>query len=257
MKTCNEYQEMMASYLDHSCSPKEQELLLAHFATCDSCSTQAYEMTTLLSHLSSLEEIEPPADLHQKIMSAVTAAPKKKLTIFTKQMISFGAVAAAIAILFGGGRYWINLLNTSQPITAPLNAPQATAPMAQSAGVPSPPLSTNDTPASASIAQDSSIKKGVVSESQSVAPLPGPRMADAESSQNDQGFYVRLYTGGKMSKAEVANLLNVSWPEDKTILTISKELLPLLSELSQQYGFTLDVEIFKDAIPYGIVEMLD
>ena len=279
MKSCNEYQEMLASYLDHTGSPKEQELLLAHFASCETCRRQAQELSALLSFLSSMEEEDPPADLHGKIMDAVAAAPKKKTIHFNQRLISLGAVAACAAIFFAvwGPGYLKNHSTASSDMTASLAAPKAAAPMMRAAGAPE--AAAEDSAGREKIAPAPSSPAPATQENSDAVPqggtfgiqaTPAPPMApmsppspsaaaisESKASREGQGFCVRISTGGSLSKTEVASLLGIPLQGEESLLTISKDLLPRLRELSEEYHFSLDIITYDDNIPSGVVEVLD
>lgn len=280
MKTCSKYQELLASYLDHTCTQEENQELLAHFASCAACRTQAEELTALLTLLSSETEEEPPVDLHEKIMASLTKETPKKTVFFYQRLVPYGIIAAVFVIFFSFGepRIFSPLFGTSQDMTAKRAASTAAAPMAPAAITPGP--------------QAPALSGGASLDTIEGAPTAGPEMkiqaAPPESAQSNfsaqmenpstsalqinppaaaapaprvmaekYGFTAHLYTKGLLSLAEIASRLDVSIEKGAAQLVIPRELLPRLSEINQELGFTLDIQSIDDALAFGVLEVID
>lgn len=104
MAHCDEYLELISAAVDGALSPADQEKLNAHLAACPGCRALLADLTAIHEGLSALPNAEPPAGLHDRIMSAVAAdnvlpfTPKKKARPWKK----WGAWAAAVALIFAG-----------------------------------------------------------------------------------------------------------------------------------------------------------
>ncbi|MGI6620693.1 MAG: DUF4349 domain-containing protein [Bacillota bacterium] len=72
--TCREVAELLSSYLDDELDPEAHGLVEAHLQTCRHCNAVLEELRQVKSALQSLPVLEPPPELHARIMGAVAGA---------------------------------------------------------------------------------------------------------------------------------------------------------------------------------------
>ncbi len=100
MIDCNECREMISCLLDGELDEEEHTLVREHMDSCPEC-RRVYEAFCAISE--GLREPEPlPEGLHERIMSGITAKPKKKSGIV---WIKYLSAAACIAlVIFAGAK---------------------------------------------------------------------------------------------------------------------------------------------------------
>jgi len=69
--TCRQVRELLSSYLDDELEPQKRHLVQEHVRKCAACRKILDELLTVKRALGSLPEIEPPSELHEKIMRAI------------------------------------------------------------------------------------------------------------------------------------------------------------------------------------------
>jgi predicted anti-sigma-YlaC factor YlaD len=69
---------MLSEYIDDAVSPGDRTAIEEHLKSCETCSAALKELTQTVAHIRSVQEIEPPAWLAQKIMAQVRAESEKK-----------------------------------------------------------------------------------------------------------------------------------------------------------------------------------
>ena len=69
----------LSEYLDRSVTAEEAAAIEAHLKTCQQCKDALHELQKTLEHIKSVEEIEPPAWMTQKIMTTVRAEAERNL----------------------------------------------------------------------------------------------------------------------------------------------------------------------------------
>lgn len=69
--TCRQVRELLSSYLDDELEPQKRHLVQEHVRKCVACRKILDELLTIKRALGSLPEIEPPLELHDKIMRAI------------------------------------------------------------------------------------------------------------------------------------------------------------------------------------------
>lgn len=98
MIDCNECREMISCLLDGELDEEEQTLVRGHISACPEC-RRVYEAFCAISD--GMREPEPlPEGLHEKIMSGITAKPKKKSGIV---WIKYFSAAACLALVILAG----------------------------------------------------------------------------------------------------------------------------------------------------------
>ncbi len=73
--TCREVSELLSAYLDGELDRDSHGLVEAHLDTCGHCRAALEELRQVKSALQSLPVVEPPPELHSRIMEAVSQAP--------------------------------------------------------------------------------------------------------------------------------------------------------------------------------------
>jgi hypothetical protein len=74
----NDIRHMLSEYIDGAVSPGDRTAIEEHLKSCETCSAALRELTQTVAHIRSVEEIDPPAWLTQKIMAQVRAESEKK-----------------------------------------------------------------------------------------------------------------------------------------------------------------------------------
>ena len=139
MRECHEYIDLLTAQLDGQISEAEERELFEHLLACPECRMIQADLLELSDTLSEMQ-VTPPADLSERIMSAVAAEKKAKIIPFYKRKNFLSSVitaAAMFAILVVVGGNLNHLLGgNSAPIPA---APAAAAPTAATAQAPEAP----------------------------------------------------------------------------------------------------------------------
>lgn len=74
----NDIRHMLSEYLDDAVSPADQAAIEEHLKSCELCTTALKELRQAVSHIRSVEEIDPPAWMTQKIMAKVRIEAEKR-----------------------------------------------------------------------------------------------------------------------------------------------------------------------------------
>ncbi len=81
---CNGIKEKLCAYLEGTLSSEEKKLIKEHLNSCPQCNTALEDLKKTGELVKSLEEVEPPAWMTQKIMARIRAEQEKKRGIFQK-----------------------------------------------------------------------------------------------------------------------------------------------------------------------------
>ena len=81
---CNSIKEKLCAYLEGTLSSEEKKLIKEHLNSCHQCNTTLEDLKMTGELVKSLEEVEPPAWMTQKIMARVRTEQEKKRGIFQK-----------------------------------------------------------------------------------------------------------------------------------------------------------------------------
>lgn len=73
MMDCGTIRQLLHDYIDGELSQDEVETVEEHLATCASCREYHVELLAMKEALCSLPRLDPPAELHSKIMNAISA----------------------------------------------------------------------------------------------------------------------------------------------------------------------------------------
>jgi hypothetical protein len=74
----DDIRHMLSAYLDGSTTADEKRIIGEHLKTCPDCGRAFEELQKTVGHIRSLEEVEPPAWMTQKIMAHVRDAAEEK-----------------------------------------------------------------------------------------------------------------------------------------------------------------------------------
>jgi len=74
----------LSEYIDGSISAREKAGIEAHLKTCEQCSNALMELRKTVEHIKTVEEIEPPAWMTQKIMAKVRAGAEERKNWFQR-----------------------------------------------------------------------------------------------------------------------------------------------------------------------------
>ena len=127
MRDCHEYIDLLTAQLDGEITEAEERELFEHLLACPECRMLQQDLLELSDTMSEMQ-LMPPADLTERIMTAVAAEKKANVIPFYKRrhFLSSAITAAAMfAILAVTGSNLNHLLNNS---AAPVPAPAVAAP---------------------------------------------------------------------------------------------------------------------------------
>lgn len=103
MMDCKECRALIDAYLDDELTRDVKEQFTAHISSCDACKEELAFAEGVKNTLSSLPEIEVPADFTEKL--SVRLKAEKKHKPFVRYAARYGALAACIilAVVLGSG----------------------------------------------------------------------------------------------------------------------------------------------------------
>lgn len=81
---CNDIQERLSAYIEGLTSTEEKAMIEEHLKSCKECKETFEDLEKTISYVKTLEDIEPPAWLSQKIMTRVRERADKKEGILHK-----------------------------------------------------------------------------------------------------------------------------------------------------------------------------
>ena len=92
----------LSEYLDGSVGVEEKAKIEAHLKMCRQCSDALHELRKTIEHIKTVEEIEPPVWMTQKIMATVRAEAEEKKNIFRRLFypLKIKLPIQVIAVLF-------------------------------------------------------------------------------------------------------------------------------------------------------------
>jgi anti-sigma factor RsiW len=74
----NEIRHMLSEYIDGAVSPEDRTAIEEHLKTCERCSDALKELRQTVAVIRTVEELDPPAFMTQKIMAKVRVEAAKK-----------------------------------------------------------------------------------------------------------------------------------------------------------------------------------
>jgi hypothetical protein len=120
----NDIRHRLSEYIDGSVMGEERAAIEAHLKTCTQCTDALQELRKTIEHIKTVEEIDPPAWMTQKIMAKVHAAAEEKKSLFQRLfyplIVKLPIQAVAIVFLAITAFY---IYRNIQPATGPSEAP--------------------------------------------------------------------------------------------------------------------------------------
>lgn len=131
MSYCDEYIELISAAIDGALSPAQREKLEAHLAQCPECNALYAALSALHATLADLPPAEVPADLTERIMTAVAAeqvlpfapAETKKAPIRWQRWLASAAVLAVVLMGAWSWKPWEHSVNDLKSQSAELQQP--------------------------------------------------------------------------------------------------------------------------------------
>jgi len=98
----NSIRHKLSEYIDGTISADEKAEIETHLAACEKCSDALRELRKTVEHVRTIEEIEPPAWMTQKIMAKVRAEAEQRKSIFQRLYSAFvvNLPVKAVAVVF-------------------------------------------------------------------------------------------------------------------------------------------------------------
>jgi hypothetical protein len=122
----NDIRHRLSEFIDGSVTDEERAMIEAHLETCTECSQALQELRKTLEHIKTVEEIDPPAWMAQKIMTTVRAEAGKKRPflqrMFYPLMVKLPVQAIAVLFLAVTGFY---IYQNIQPASRLSEAPSS------------------------------------------------------------------------------------------------------------------------------------
>lgn len=81
---CEEYQELISSYIDNELSKEEKENFEAHLSSCPSCEEELARTQKLLNDLRALPQLELPSGFHEVLMARIAKENTENKNMFKK-----------------------------------------------------------------------------------------------------------------------------------------------------------------------------
>ncbi len=120
----HEFRHKLSEYIDGSITSEEKNAMEEHLKTCASCSDALRELRKTIEHIKTVEEVEAPAWMTQKIMAEVRSEDAERKGWFRKLFfpLSVKVPIQAVAVLFLAiGAFYI--YRSIQPSYEPAEAP--------------------------------------------------------------------------------------------------------------------------------------
>ncbi len=117
--TCEQCQDQLSDLLEGELAPAAEREVRSHLATCPECARRLSELQTLVSALRGLPEIEPPAELRERLREIATR-PSSGFFIWSRTryvVVTVAAAAAALLLIYTGVTHY------GSDATAPALAP--------------------------------------------------------------------------------------------------------------------------------------
>lgn len=120
----NDVRHKLSEYIDGSSTSEERAAIEAHLKTCTQCSDALSELRKTIEHIKTVEEIEPPAWMKQKIMVKVRAEAETRKGFFERLFspLSIKLPIQAVSMVFLAVTAFY-IYRSIQPGPAPSEAP--------------------------------------------------------------------------------------------------------------------------------------
>lgn len=98
----NSIRHKLSEYIDGTISADEKAEIETHLAACEKCSDALRELQKTVEHVKTIEEVEPPAWMTQKIMARVRVEAEQQRSIYQKLYSAFVVKlpVKAVAVVF-------------------------------------------------------------------------------------------------------------------------------------------------------------
>ena len=110
--TCEQTEARLSDYLDGLLQPVEQSAFNMHVNTCETCAPLVAAVARTLGGLYALEQVEPPAELEDAILSATLGAPSwRNMKYWLKSLqsprfvYSMASLAATVIIILSASGF--------------------------------------------------------------------------------------------------------------------------------------------------------
>ncbi len=102
---CHKTRERLSAYIDDFLSPQEKMAVDEHLKSCPECAAALADLKKTVEHVKSLETVEPPPWLTQKVMAKVRAEAQPRKGLFQKLFyplyIKLPIEAVAVVLVIG------------------------------------------------------------------------------------------------------------------------------------------------------------
>lgn len=97
----NELRHRLSEFIDNAMPPRERTEMEEHLRTCSECGSALQELQKTIEQLNTVEEVEPPAWMSQKIMARVRSEAEKR-SLFRRifSPLALRLPVRAVAVLF-------------------------------------------------------------------------------------------------------------------------------------------------------------
>jgi hypothetical protein len=120
----NDIRHKLSEYLDGSVTAQEKAGIEEHLTSCRECSDALRELQKTIEHVKTIEEIEPPTWMTQKIMASVREVSRERTGFFARWFLPLHIKLPiqAVAVLFLTVTVFF-IYRNMQPTPGPLEAP--------------------------------------------------------------------------------------------------------------------------------------
>lgn len=116
---CSEARQLMCEYLDERLLGEAGQNFEFHLAACPSCAEEVKQLREMLAWLKQAEEVEPPADLRQKVLRELEQEKRARHFRFAPGFAQAVAAAAVLLIMVAGNWQLAGLPQGLAPDMAP------------------------------------------------------------------------------------------------------------------------------------------
>lgn len=125
----NSIRHKLSEYIDGAIGPEERSMIEEHLKTCGKCSDALRELQKTVEHIKTVEEIEPPAWMTQKVIARVRseAAHKKSFLemLYSAFVVKLPVKAVAVVFLAAIAFYMYRGIRPQKLPEAPMQEPAA------------------------------------------------------------------------------------------------------------------------------------
>jgi len=120
----HDIRDKLSEYIDGSISAQEKTEIEEHLKTCTTCNDAYLELRKTIEHIKTIEAVEPPAWMSQKIMANVRAATEEKKGFFHRLFypLAVKLPIQAVAVVFLAVTAFY-IFRSIQPVSLPPETP--------------------------------------------------------------------------------------------------------------------------------------